>query len=164
MNTLRLPTLMLISILLAACGEPVEPDEQFVKVHFHYGFRNELNTFEHNYQKDLVMDGVATTEFWLTTTEQEALLIKATQCGFFDLPDTIIQPWDTVMVVIDPNPGPQFLRLQHEAQDHLVTWFYPLPEDTVYLPRLIELAVCLIDLIESKQAYKSLPPARGGYI
>lgn len=144
-----------------SCEEPTAPDEQLAMVHFHYHFRNELNTFDKTYQKDLVMDGVTSTEFWFTTEEQGELLAQAEIQHFYQFPDTIKSE---AGVTNDPDPGRQFLRIKHEEWDHTVSWYYPLPEDHGYVPDLRALRDFLIELIESKPAYKSLPPARGGYI
>jgi hypothetical protein len=41
---------------------------------FQVWFRNELNTYENTYQKDLVEDGVIKVRFWLTAEEQNKIL------------------------------------------------------------------------------------------
>jgi len=161
MNPLKLSCLLLVLLLLTTCEEQIVTDKQFVKIHFHYGFANELNTFENIYCKDLVLDGVAAAEFWLTTDEQEEILVQAANHHFYELPDTI---HDEPGTSFDPDPGRQFLRIQHQAHDHTVSWYYPLPQDSIYVPHLRILRDFLIELIESKPAYLSLPPARGGYI
>ncbi len=152
---------LLALLLWLSCEEPTAPDEQLAMVHFHYYFRNELNTFDKTYQKDLVMDGVITADFWFTTEEQGEILAKAEQYHFYQLPDTIKQQEG---VRVEPDPGRQFLRIKHEEWDHTVSWYYPLPEDHGDVPDLRALHDFLIELIESKPAYESLPPARGGYI
>ena len=153
-------------IIVMNCEGPSVLDEQLVKVHFRYGFMNELNTFEKYYQKDLVMDGVAVTEFWFTTEDQEEILAEAERYGFFELPDTIrIRPTgDSVAIRILPDPGHQFLRIYYEEQDHTVHWTYPLLDDTVHVPRLRGITDFLIQLIESNPAWQALPPVHGGYI
>ncbi|MFC1543025.1 hypothetical protein ACFL4K_00635 [Candidatus Neomarinimicrobiota bacterium] len=141
--------------------------EQFVEVHFHYGFKNELDTFELTYQKDLVGDGVISTDFWFTTDEQEELLAKVEQYNFYLLPDTIKQ---REHVIVKPDAGWQFLRIKQGDRNHtvswynLVSWYYPQPEYEEYIPDLRALHDYITELIESKCAYQLLPPARGGYV
>ncbi len=154
---------MLLALLVeTSCEGPIVADEQLVMVHFHYHFKNELNTFEMTFQKDLAMDGVIATDFWFTTEEQAEILAQVEMHRFFQLPDTIksYPPGAT----IDPDPGRQFLCIKHEDRDYTVSWYYPLPEDHEYVSDLLALRDFLIELIESKPAYKSLPPARGGYL
>ena len=141
--------------------------EQFVEVHFHYGFKNELNTFDLTYQKDLVMDGVISTDFWFTTEEQEEMLAKVEQYHFYQMPDTI-KPQEVCCVT--PDPGWLSMRIRQGDRDHTVSWYgqlswyYPQPEYEEYVPDLRALYDYIIELIESKCAYQLLPPARGGYI
>ncbi len=154
---------LVIAALLSwtSCEEPTAPDEQLAMVHFNYNFKNELNTFEMTFQKDLVMDGVIATDFWFTAEEQAEILAKAEMHRFYQFPDTIkSEPG----AAIDPDPGRQFLCIKHEERDHTVSWYHPLPEDHEYVSDLLALRDFLIELIESKPAYKSLPPARGGYL
>ncbi len=153
--------LLLALLVETSCEGPIVADEQLVRVHFHYHFKNELNTFEMTFQKDLVIDGVICTDFWFTTEEQGEILAKAEMHHFHQFPDTIkSEPW----AAIDPDPGRQILRIKHEDRDHTVSWYHPLPEDHEYVSDLLALRDFLIELIESKPAYKSLPPTRGGYL
>ncbi|MDZ7262309.1 MAG: hypothetical protein ONB05_09430, partial [candidate division KSB1 bacterium] len=146
---------------------PLPPTiEQFLKIHFYYGFGNELNTFEQTYTKDLVMDGYITVKFWLTETEQQRILEKLWEVDFFHFPDTLkyrMGP-DSVMVSFHPDPGWQFLRVAYQNADKMVYWRYPLPEGNKFVPLLQELVNLIITIIESKPEYKALPAARGGWI
>jgi hypothetical protein len=147
----------------------IEPDPQFIKIHFHYGFANELNTFEQTLQKDLVMNGTISTSFWLTTEEQRLILSKVQSVNFFDFPDTIRQEVgsDSIMALTVPNPGIQFLRVQYKEQDKTVYWYAYLRDsqgNNDHATMLIQLTSLIIDIIESKPEYQSLPPAEGGYL
>ena len=158
---------LIISVFFLKCEKNVlEPESQFLKIHFHYGLNNELNTFEQTYQKDLVLDGTVKIPFWLTAVKQEQILIKVQTIHFFQFPDTIkYKPEaDSIAVVMVPNPSRQFLRIQYHQQDKTVNWHYPLPEDNEYVPLLLELTGLIIEIIKSKPEYQSLPPARGWYV
>ena len=137
-------------------------DAQFIKIHFYYGFGNELNTFEKYYTKDLVLDGKIKIHFWLTSEEQEKILEKVITIGFFNFPETINN--DSTRVRIDPDPGEQFLLIQYRNHIHGTSWFLPLPSDSPYTVPLTELTNFIIELIKKKPAYQALPPARGGYL
>lgn len=152
-------------IIFTSCKETsVEPVEQVVQIYFTYGFENELNTFENTFQKDLVWDGVKKIDFWLTTEEQNSILEKADAIDFFALPDTFKYiSQDSVSVHIDPDPGEQILRIKYQSKDKTTIWSYPTVENDSRFNDLLELRNYIRTIIESKQEYKSLPAARGGY-
>ncbi len=155
-----------VSLLLLVCQDsPVESEDQFVKIYFKYGFRNELNTFTKTFQKDLIMDGVIKVEFWLTAVEQNSILEKANALNYFTMPDTFKYiSWDSINVSIDPDPGEQILRIQYRSLDKTIIWTYPPVENNGQFNELLELQKFIITIIESKPEYKELPPARGGYV
>ncbi|MCI0495347.1 hypothetical protein L0Z72_10105 [candidate division KSB1 bacterium] len=171
MNTKRLLLLLVPllcwSLIMIGCSKTItEPDPQFLKIHFYYGFSNELNTFKQTYTKDLVQDGYITVDFWLTEAEQERISNKLDFVDFFNFPDTLIYQIgpDSIMVRIEPDPGWQFLRVADENRDKIVHWRYPFPEENEFVPRLMELKNMIIEIIESKPEYRALPPAEGGRI
>jgi len=154
---------LFISILLYSCTDsPVEPDTQFVQIYFKYGFNNELNTFESTYQKDLILDGTIKIKFWLTTEEQNRILSKANQIGFFSFPANFSD--DTTFIMIDPNPGNQILRIKNDAKDIQTIWTCLIDLNNQQAVELLELNSLIISIIETKSGYKKLPPSRGGYM
>jgi hypothetical protein len=158
--------ILLSGLLFSACQDsPVESEEQFVKIYFKYGFRNELNTFAKTFQKDLIMDGVIKVEFWLTADEQNNILEKANALNYFAMPDTFKYiSQDSINVSIDPDPGEQILRIQYRLLDKTIVWTYPPVENNSQFNDLLELQKFIITIIESKPEYKQLPAARGGYM
>lgn len=153
------------SLIIIGCSKTVtSPDPQLIKIHFYYGFGNELNTFELTYTKDLVQDGYITVDFWLTEAEQERIKNKLDSVDFFSFPDTLIYQMgsDSIMARIEPDPGWQFLRVAAENRDKAVHWRYPLPEGNEFVPRLVELKNMIIEIIEAKPEYKKLPLTEGG--
>ena len=157
--------LILFGLLISSCQDsPVEPDPQFVQIYLKYGFRNELNTFENTYQKDLVLDGTIKVNFWLTEDEQNKILEQANSVNYFAMRDTFkyLSP-DSLIVIISPDPGEQILRINYQSKDKTTVWSYPTPENDEEFNDLLELRQFIITIIESKPAYKLLPPASGGY-
>ena len=149
------------------CSEKqVEPDPQFILIHLKYGWANELNTFEQTFQKDLVLDGVATTDFWFTTKEQEEILAEVESVNFFSLPDTVGYNLvkDTIALFIQPHPGWQHLRIRHDNQEKIVSWYDLNIYEDEYSASLSKLVRVVIEIIELKPAYQALPPAKGGYV
>jgi hypothetical protein len=162
-KSLALTMLLPVIILFYSCNESaVEPDTQFVQIFLKYGFNNELNTFNNTFQKDLVLDGTITVPFWLTTDEQNRILSKANEVNFFSLPDTL--EGDTTLMVIDPNPGYQTIRIKNENNDKTVNWIYPLNYSDSSVVKALELYDFMISIIEAKPEFKKLPPSRGSYL
>ena len=150
-----------ISLLISSCNEnSVQPEQQFIQIHFKYNFNDELNTFENYYQKDLVGDGLIKVDFWLTRDEQNKILEKVNETNYFLLPDTIL---NKASVEVTPNPV-QFLRIKNNGKENSVVWNYIITEyQTEQYKKLLELAVYIRNIIESKNEYKVLPPRKGGY-
>jgi hypothetical protein len=150
-------------LMLDACSElsndPADP--QFVQIHFQYGFKNELNTFNGTYQKDLVMDGIIKVPFWLTTSEQNMIVEKVLAVNFFAFPDTFYRIQD---LIAEPDPSPDFLRVKYGNYEKAVVWFLPMDTNNSYAQSLRELAELIKAIIEANPEYKKLPPARGGYL
>jgi len=138
----------------------VQADVQTVKINLQYGFADELNTFAQTYQKDLVADGTITVPFWLTSNEQETILRKAQEVGFFSFPDTIRRKGGTYYFV-SPDPSPDLLRLRYENQDKMVIWYYPLDTNDANAKAILELSNFITQIIQAKSEYKALPAARG---
>jgi len=162
MKSLRISLLLFIpSLISLSCVDlSFEPDVQFVQIDYKYNFKDELNTFQNYYQKDLVIDGTIRTEFWLTKEEQNLILEKANETNFFSLPDSML---NRSPVEISPNPL-QFLRIKNGQMEKIVVWNYTLP--AYQLPgyrKLLELAEVIRIIVESKPEYKGLPPCNGGY-
>ena len=154
---------LILLMLFNSCEETtIEPEPQFVQVFFKYGFFNELNTFNNTYKKDLVLDGSVTVTFWLTADEQNRIISKANEIDFFTLPDTL--EGDTTLMVIDPNPGYQTIRIKNENNDKTVNWIYPLNYSDSSVVKALELYDFMISIIEAKPEYKKLPPSRGSYL
>lgn len=142
------------------------PEEQFLKLHFRYDFGNELNTYNLTYTKDLVMDGYITVDFWLTRAEQQSIIDKMNEIDFINLPDTIatFSPGDSVGVIIEPDPGRQFIKAKFEDVEKEVSYFIPLPENNPAARKILELSEFIINIIQQKPQYQNLPQPRGGRI
>jgi len=155
--------LPLLCLFLLSCQDSsMEPENQFVQIYFKYGFKNVLNTFENTYEKDLILDGVIKIKFWFTAEEQNGILEKAQEVNYFSIPDTLQN--DSTLVIIDPSPGEQILRIKFQAKDKTTIWTYPLNEDNSQVNDFMKLTNFIRSIIESKPEYKRLPPARGVYL
>lgn len=163
-----MPRALLVFVALACAGSltcspsTTAPDApSLIRIHYQYGFKNELDTFKGILQKDLVLDGVIQTPFSLTLEEQRTVLDKALAVDFFAWPDTLHRE---AGVMMSPDPSPDFLIVDYRDQEKRLVWFYPIDCRSVYSAPLIELTALIKEIIESRLEYKKLPPARGGYL
>ena len=158
---MRLPTIIIVLLLSGCCGAPnnKNSDEQSVQIYLHYGYHDEINTFDETLQKDLVPDTVR-IPFRFTKREQEIILTTAERFSFFSFPDTVFKEPNVDMF---PDHGPQSLRIRVGNKDKTIVWFEPHDKRFKYYPLLLELKNLIIDIVESKPEYKALPPTKGGY-
>ena len=166
MKRLTLIFSLLLFFGINSCRETYtnyEPDEQYIQIHMKYGFKDEINTFNKQLTKDLVLDGIVTIEFWLTIEEQFRIEEMTCLVDFFSFPDTITNAFSDTIITLNPNPGIQSLRIKHESNDKTVFWYYPIL-NTDQAQKLIQLHDLIIEIIESKPEYHNLPEALGGYI
>ena len=167
--------IILQAMLLVACQNEITdqqgqtkriPDEQFLKLQFRYGFGNELNTYEMQFTKDLVLDGYVTIKFWLTTSEQESIANKLNEIDFKNLPDTlaVFSNRDSTIVQVVPSPGRQFIKAKLNGFEKEVGYYIPLPDDDSATEKILELTDFIINIIQQKPEYQALPAPRGGRI
>jgi hypothetical protein len=145
--------IVLISNLGCDLGQSPNPDPQYLKIYYKYFYRNYVDTFNGTLTKDLAADGTITVPFWLTLEEQDSILAELNRTGFYDLPNTIP---GTPGIRLEPDPGPQVLRIEFGGRVHQVTWFITSGNE-----QILRLSQFIRDLVESKPEYKNLPPARG---
>ncbi|MDZ4230961.1 MAG: hypothetical protein U1B77_03995, partial [Dehalococcoidales bacterium] len=73
---------------LAGCGSPATEKSNFNMI-FRYGVmaRNELDTFQGIYTKDMIADPSITVPLSLTEEELDSIYRKMVEIGFFSYPD-----------------------------------------------------------------------------
>ncbi len=152
-------------ILMTGCclfSPPLESrhDVQFVQIFLHTGALDELDTFHGTYQKDLVPGTVKTT-MWLTTREQEIILTALERYRFSSLPDTIYKR--PTNETVEPDLGPQVLRIKHKNQDKTVVWDSPIDSHNKLRYFIGSIVQLIGDIVASKPEFKALPPVKGGY-
>lgn len=118
-------------------------------------YKNRLDTFNHAYTKDLVMDGLITTELELAEEEMKEIYEEMKQIHLFDYPQHVEGQ------AIEPSSGFRFNILMNGKEKH-ITWeggFSGGERDAEFR----ELTAHIIELIESKEEYKALPARNGAY-
>lgn len=141
-----------------------EEAEQIIKIHYKYGFADEINTFNKTFTKDLVLDGNITIDYWFQSEEQDTIIEILEEIDFFNLPDTLSYiAGDSIAVHLDPDPGIQSLRISYNNQDKTVFWYLINSFPSEY-EQILQLTTFIEDLLNADPEYQSLPAPSGGYL
>ena len=160
-----------IAFLLLSCDEVSDnPRDRYFNILFRYGVgaRNELNSFENTYTKDLILDGTVKIRLVLSTDDFYAIEGKLQSTGFFSFPDTLkAAVSDTPWYAIHPH-STYFFRVQTGA--NIKTLYCAdsvYPEFFAYYriryEKLQEIVRFIHDRLSMKPEIQRLPPARGSY-
>ncbi|HPC35389.1 MAG TPA: hypothetical protein P5268_00840 [Candidatus Marinimicrobia bacterium] len=163
--------LSIIFLLLISCTDKSDNEsyvreeaEQVIKIHYKYGFADEINTFDKTCTKDLVLDGTVTIDFWFQLDEQQAIIRELEDVDFFNLPDTLAyQSSDSITETIEPDPGIQSLRIKYNNQDKTVFWYLINSYPSEY-ERILRLTTLIEEILHSDPEYQSLPEPTGSYL
>jgi hypothetical protein len=157
--------LIVAVIVLAGCTAPPADVSSFNLI-FKYGVtaKNELNTFERTYTKDMVMDPSITVELSLTEAELDRIYQKMVEIDFFDYPDEFSVPVEEGELVTIRTPySSYYFKVEYDSTVKELWW-----EDEIMNPndeanKLRELIQLIRDIVESKEEYKELPKPTSGY-
>jgi hypothetical protein len=171
-------SILLIPILvLVGCNTPKEEKTTphnypgFYESNFNFIFRygvgakNELNTFNGIYTKDMVADPSITVELSLSEEELDSIYEKMVEIDFFNYPDnfTIIVPPNKPHGIVTPYSS-YYFKVQHDLEIKELWWADEIIYEAIQADKLKELINLIRDIIESKDEYKSLPESKGGYM
>jgi hypothetical protein len=155
-------TFVLAYVLLANNAPEYDSSENVINIVFKYGVgaKNELNTFEGTYTKDLIADGTKTTRLILSSEELRQIQQKMVDIGFFSYPESF-----------PPNPGYRrypredyYIKVQNGSTVKEVSWNTDSLIDSSVQDNLGQLVTYLGNIIVQKPEYKMLPPAKGAYL
>lgn len=123
---------------------------------FRYGVgaKNELNTFDGTYTKDLVMDPPVTVDFKLTEEEIADIYKKMTDLEVFEITNTAEEG-----MFVTPCSS-YYLKVQQNSVQKEMSWDGCSGKIN---DKLREFTDYVISIIESKDEYQELPDATGGY-
>ena len=124
------------------------------------GEKNELNTFNETFTKDLVLDPPVTTKLSLTSQEKMRILQRIDEMDLYGFPDNFpINPHAWVTPQVD-----YYIKVQNGSEIKEIGWnSNSLIEDDIK-NCLEQLVGYMIGLIEQKPEYKALPTPNGGYL
>jgi hypothetical protein len=169
---LGIATFLFLFILPDCC---VAADTSF-NIIFRYGVgaRNELNTFNGTFTKDMVSAPSVTIALDLTPEEMETIVQKMVEIGFFEYPDDFSikerVPENGSLVTERPNKSYYFIveygsrRKELRWEDGSTCW--EVGQEIVVdekARKLEELALLIEGIIKAKEEYQKLPLEVGGY-
>jgi len=161
-------SLALVLALLGTvgCGTSTRRESNFNLI-FKYGVgaKNELNTFEGTYTKDMVMDPPITVKLHLSQEELDRIYQKMVEIDFFSYPDKffVSVPPGEVVGMVTPHLS-YYFKVEHDSKTKELWWEDEIINEDEKAEKLRELIKFIRDIIESKEEYKKLPSPRGGYL
>ena len=156
--------LLLIGCAPSAPPPTAQPTFDFI---FRYGVgaKNELDTFEGTYTKDMVLDPSVTIKLSLTEEEMNQIQQKMTEISFFDYPEvfSVAVPPGEPVGSITPFAS-YYFKVQQGSITKELKWDAEIVNKDAKADKLKELIKLITDIIQSKPEYQKLPPPNGGYL
>lgn len=121
--------------------------------------RNELNTFEGTFTKDLIAVGTATTKLKLSADEKRKIYEEMMKVKILEYP-AVFKPKSNRGV--EPHLT-YYLKVRMNGKIKEITWEDESEAQTREAVRLRDLINKIIDLIKNKNEFKKLPAPQGGY-
>lgn len=134
-----------------------------INIDFKFGVtsRNELNTFNGTFTKDLLLDGTITTRLILSQEELSQIRQRLFDIGFYDYPKIFASQG-----IVQPRAD-YYLKVQNGTTIKEVIWysdsFTGNKTDETTEANLNQLYNLIWTMIETKIEYKLLPAANGYY-
>lgn len=119
------------------------------------GAKNELNTFDQTYTKDMIMNPPVTIKFKLSDSDLAGIYQKISDLKLFD----ISQPTKGNMMVTPCSS--YYLKVEIDSSEKEMSWSNCRGKIDDKLQQFTEY---IISIIKSKEEYKKLPTPRGGYL
>lgn len=129
---------------------------------FRYGVgaKNELNTYNGTYTKDMVIDPSITTDLSLTVEEKWQILQRVDEMDFFNLPSNFtMNPSMHISTQVD-----YYIRVKNGSQVKEISWSNNSLMESNIQSSLEQLVSYLTSVIQQKPEYKALPTPTAGYV
>ena len=165
LRSIPLTLLILISNLFFSCNSQQRQAINF-NLDFKYGItlRNELDTFNNNYTKDMVTTPSLTVDLVLTDQEKQQIYDKMIEIDFFNYPDkfAVQVPSGQNVGIVTPYSKYSF-HVLYDSKTKDLSWDDEITNSDPKADKLRNLIQMIQNIIESKNEYKQLPPATGAY-
>ena len=164
---LILACLALTTILSGAAGcdtPPASPSNLNLIFKYGVGARNELNTFNSTYTRDMVMDPPITVNLSLSEEDLDIIYEKMLEIDFFDYPEEFSVSTSGGSFGIMTPYSSYYFRVEYDSGIKELRWKDEISYPDENADRLRELIQLIRDIIEAKEEYKNLPEPTGGYM
>jgi hypothetical protein len=157
--------LALVLLQLSCTDSGVTPQDRSVNLTFKFGIgaRNELNTFNDTFTKDLILDGTVATTLVLSGSDFDSIESRLLHIDIYSYPDTFVALRTDTVAFISPHPT-YVLKLTRYSETKELFWEDSLISSDPQATRLRQALEFIRTLIEAKPEYRQLPQARGGYL
>lgn len=154
-------------MLLSGCSSnhmPTEKPQDFAFVlKYGIGAKNELNTKNGTFTKDLVLSGTSTIPLELSNDELTMIYNEMRKISINNYPedfkpdnDSTIKRWVTPCQTYE-------LFITYNRKEHQINWVDSNLSEGSEAKNLRDLINMIVSTIESKEEYKKLPEPQGGY-
>ncbi len=152
-------------VSLSCSDNGTAPDARRFNASLKFGVnaRNELNTFQDTFTKDLILDGSVTTRLVLSQADLDSLEARFLSIDIFSYPDTFVAQHTDTVAVVTPHTT-YILKLTRDDRQKVLYWEDALISSDPRSTDLRSMFDFVRTLVEGKPEYKSLPPARGSYL
>lgn len=148
-----------LNIFLPACGSVPTGEDIQIKCDWGVQGRNILDTKAGTFQHDMVSEPPITIPFVLTGEEKNRILDTARAMGFFSFMHQVqTAPW------MSSNAPYHYLRIETPESSNWIDWFGAIDSQSEKARNAWILLNMVIEIVESKPEFKSLPRPKGFYI
>lgn len=158
--------ILITNFTLSSCRKAQQNPPQNFAFEFRYGVygKNDLNTFEHKYTKDMVSDASITIPFKLTNDQMKVIYKKMMQIDVFDYPENF-KPSDGFFyhTMVTPHKT-YYFKVRAGNKTKVINW------DDINLSKkksarnLRDLTELIQKMIHESPEYKKLPEPKSGYL
>jgi hypothetical protein len=127
--------------------------------------RNEIDTFNGKFTKDMVADPPVTIDFSLTPEEMDRICAKMAEIDFFCYPPdfAVSVPAGGLVSMVTPF-STYIFKVQKDSSITKLRWEARITNPDEKADKLKELINLIIGIIEAKEEYKALPKPTSGYL
>lgn len=161
-------SLVATSLIAGSCDNtPITSQGPGFKLIFKYGVgaKNVLDTFAGTYTKDMIIDPSITIPLALTEAEKTSIYQKMVEIDFFSYPDVfkVDVPPGGQATIVTPHTT-YYFKVEYDSRVKELKWEDEIVNPDERATRLKTLINFIQKIIESRDEYKKLPEARGGYL
>lgn len=161
--------LLLVSVfLLSGCSAVNEmpkemPSDFGFVIKYGIGAKNELDTFNGRFTKDLITAGTATTELKLSQEEMARIYEEMRKMNIMSYPEEF-KPGAISLIQSSVAPyQTYYFKVSYSGKIKEIRWQDENLANTASARDLRNLSVMINAMVEKKVEFKQLPPAVGGY-